>query len=94
MPRVTVRVTPRSGRDEIIGWDPHAQGTLLVRVCAPPEGGKANKAVRDLLARSAKVPKTSVELVKGDSSRTKVFDLPLAGEGFQEWSASLPMAGE
>ena len=94
MPRVTVRVTPRSGRDEIIGWDPHAQGTLLVRVCAPPEGGKANKAVRDLLARSAKVPKTGVELVKGDSSRTKIFDIPLDEDAFSAWGDSLPVAGE
>ncbi len=39
MARLAVHVTPKSGRDEVVGW---RGSELAVRVTAPPEGGKAN----------------------------------------------------
>ena len=46
-------------------------GALQVAVKAPPEKGKANKAVTDLLAYVLGVPKGDVRIVRGHSSRDK-----------------------
>lgn len=49
------------------------EGKLKIRVTVPPEGGKANKAVIELLSKALKVPKSSIEIVRGDTSRNKVI---------------------
>jgi uncharacterized protein (TIGR00251 family) len=46
-------------------------GRLKVRITAPPEKGKANEAVVELLAKTLKVPKSSVEIVSGHTGRIK-----------------------
>ncbi|MBN1192935.1 MAG: DUF167 domain-containing protein [Coriobacteriia bacterium] len=66
--RIAVHVTPKSSRDEIAGW---RGGELSVRVTAAPEGGKANAAVCELLARSLGVPKSTVRVVRGETARHK-----------------------
>jgi uncharacterized protein len=67
---LTVRVEPRASRSEVAGWRGSA---LRVRVTAPPTDGEANRAVAALLARTFRVPPSSVELVSGARSRDKVF---------------------
>jgi uncharacterized protein len=65
-----VRVTPRAGRNEVVGW----QGPALnVRVTAAPEGGEANRVVSRLLALTFGVPPSAVLLVRGARSREKLF---------------------
>jgi uncharacterized protein YggU (UPF0235/DUF167 family) len=70
---VSVRVTPRGGRDDIDGIETLADGRRVVklRVRAVAEGGGANRAVTELLARALDVPKSSVRLVSGATSRIK-----------------------
>jgi uncharacterized protein (TIGR00251 family) len=70
--RITVRVTPRASRNEILGWGGDA---LRVRVTAAPTEGKANQAVIALLAKALDVPKASITLASGSSSRTKILAL-------------------
>lgn len=70
--RLAVHVTPRSGRDEVVGW--HG-GELSLRVTAPPEDGKANAAACALLAKSLGVPKGSVRVVRGESARHKQVEV-------------------
>ena len=69
-----MRVTPNA-RSERLAVDPDATGTLKLKlwVTVPPEDGKANKAVVALLAKSLGLPKSAVTLVRGETSRTKVF---------------------
>ena len=43
-----------------------------MRVTAAPESGKANEAVRDLLAAALGIPRSSTEIVSGAASRDKV----------------------
>lgn len=70
--RLSVHVTPKSSRDEIVG---RRGGELRLRVTAPPEDGKANEAVRKLLAKRLGVPKSAVTVVRGESSRHKVLEV-------------------
>ncbi len=65
---VTVRVTPRAGRDtlSIDG------GELRARLAAPPVDGAANEALVALLAAHMKVPRRAVTLVRGATAREKV----------------------
>lgn len=69
--RITVRVTPRGGRDAIEGW---AGDVLRVRVAAAPADGKANEAIVRLVARALGVPPSDVRLVSGARGRTKVLE--------------------
>jgi len=70
--RITVRVTPRSGRDVI---EAGTGGVLSVRVTAPPDDGKANAAVCRVVAGALGVPKTSVVVVRGHTARTKTLEV-------------------
>ncbi|MFM7075771.1 MAG: DUF167 domain-containing protein, partial [Planctomycetaceae bacterium] len=47
MARLEVKVVPGSSRDQIVGWLGDA---LKIKVTAPPEKGKANERVVELLA--------------------------------------------
>ena len=70
---VALRVTPRGGRDEIDGIEVLANGRAVVkvRVRAIAEGGEANRAVTELLAGALGVPKASVKILSGATSRLK-----------------------
>jgi uncharacterized protein (TIGR00251 family) len=67
--RLSVRITPRAGRDEIAGARAEA---LAVRVSAPAAEGRANEALCNLLAKRLGVARSRVELVRGRRSRQKV----------------------
>ena len=58
---VALRVTPRGGRDDIDGLETLANGRTVVkvRVRAIADGGEANRAVTELLAKALGVPKAS-----------------------------------
>lgn len=72
MGRLALRVQPRSRRNEIAG---ERAGALLVRVTAPPVDGKANDAVRRLVAKTLDVPISRVSVVRGESSRDKLIEV-------------------
>ncbi|MGN6462328.1 MAG: DUF167 family protein [Pseudolabrys sp.] len=70
---VTVRLTPRGGRDGLDGVATLADGqtVLKARVRAAPTEGEANAALVALLAKAAGVPKSSVGLIAGQTARIK-----------------------
>jgi uncharacterized protein (TIGR00251 family) len=72
--RVSLRVTPRGGRDDIDGIETLSNGrsVVKVRVRAIAEGGEANRAVTELLAKSLGVSKSHVRLLSGATSRMKL----------------------
>ena len=59
---------PRGRRDEIAG---ERDGRIVVRVTAPPVEGRANEALRKLLAKRLGVPKSAVSVIRGERSRDK-----------------------
>jgi uncharacterized protein (TIGR00251 family) len=70
--RISVRVIPNAGRDEIVGWH---DGVLKIKLQAVPEDGKANKALCALLAKQLGCPKRDVRIVSGEKSRSKVVEI-------------------
>ncbi len=81
-----VRLTPRAGRDEIVGWQ---ADELRVRLRAPPVDGRANDALRRLLASSLSIPPSDVEVVSGATGRVK----RLRVEGLTEAEVRQRLAG-
>ena len=67
--RLAVRVTP-GARTEALDL---ADGRLLAKVRAKPEDGKANTAVRELLAAALGVGASHITLLRGATSREKLF---------------------
>ena len=66
---VTVKVTPGSSQSRVSGT--MADGTLKVKVTAPPERGKANAELVSLLARHFGVRERDIEILSGHSSPLK-----------------------
>lgn len=67
------RLTPRGGRDAIEGIEHLSDGrpVLKARVRAVPEDGAANRALVALLAEHLSVPRASVSITGGATSRVK-----------------------
>ena len=68
--RLILRVQPAAARSEIGAV--LADGSIKVRVHAPPEDGKANRELVRFLAEAFDVPVAQVEIVAGASARRKV----------------------
>lgn len=79
--RVRLRVSPGSGRAEIVGR--YADG-WKVRVTAAPEHGRANDAVLQLLAGVLSVPREALSIVSGHTGRDKIVELTGVGPGLIE----------
>jgi uncharacterized protein (TIGR00251 family) len=65
---LTVKVIPRARKNEIAGYE---NGLLKVRLQAVPEKGKANEELIAFLAEELDLPKSSMTLVRGQTSRIK-----------------------
>ena len=70
--RFEIRVIARA-RHRGIGLAPN--GTLVVRVTEPPEGGRANQAVLTLLAKHFCVPRRAITIVQGMANRNKLVEI-------------------
>jgi hypothetical protein len=70
--RLAIHVTPKAPRDEVAGW---RAGELEVRVSAPPEDGRANRAACDVIARALGVPRSAVRVARGERARHKQVEI-------------------
>ena len=77
---IAVRVTPRSSKPGIGKWRAGADGReeLEVRVSAAPTDGEANAALIGLLAKELGIPRSTVEILSGETSRHKRVSLPVS----------------
>jgi len=65
---IAVKVVPRAAKDEIVGW---LEDALKVRVQAPPQDGRANRALEALLADALSLKKNAVTVTTGRASALK-----------------------
>jgi uncharacterized protein (TIGR00251 family) len=85
---LAIKVTPRSGSDQITGVDGSA---LKIRLKAPPVDGKANDQLIRFLSGLLEVPPSEIRIVRGQTSREKV--LLVTGSGSEELRNRLHLTG-
>ncbi len=86
---LSLHITPNSAKNQIIGWVAGVDGgkVLKVKIAAQPEDGKANTELIKFLAKQWQVPKSSLEIISGETSRhkrLKLHDVALAEKLFVE----------
>jgi len=80
---VDIHVMPNASKTRAEGL---YDGALRVRLKAPPVEGKANQALIAWLAKQLKVPRTSIELARGQSARRKQLRVSQSGVDTADWS--------
>ncbi len=70
--RVVVRVQPNAGRTEVLRYQ---DGTLHVRIAAPPVKGRANQELISFLSEALGVSKSRLNIERGLTDRTKVISV-------------------
>lgn len=70
--KLPVKVVPKASRNYVAGW---MGETLKVCVTAPPERGKANAAVEEVLAAALGLPTGRVRVVVGHTSPRKIVEI-------------------
>jgi len=68
--RITIRVQPNAKRNEVARFE---GGVLHLKIAAPPVKGKANQEAVRFLADILGIPKTSITIERGTTSRMKVI---------------------
>ena len=66
---IRIKIVPNSSKNDLIIEDKF----IKVKVTAQPIENKANKALVEFLSKRFKVPKTSIDIVKGDTSKEKTL---------------------
>lgn len=65
---LSIKVVPKSNCTEIVGWEGEE---LKVRIHALPEKNRANEELIRFLSKTLKIPKSSITLIQGETSRHK-----------------------
>ena len=73
---IRIRIVPNSSRNEII----LEEEFIKVKVTAQPIENKANKALIEILSKQFKLPKTSIQIIKGETSKDKTIILSTQDE--------------
>ncbi len=64
-----IKISPNSKKNEIIN-----EGEIIkIKITAQPIDGKANKALVEFLSKNFKIPKTSIKILKGETSKEKTI---------------------
>lgn len=65
---LSLKISPNSSKNEIIKSE---DGSIKVKITAQPIDGKANKALVGFLSKQFKIPKSSIEIIKGHTGKDK-----------------------
>ena len=66
---LVIKVVPNSSKNALM----NTETGLRLKITAPPVDNKANKFVIEFLSKRFKVPKTSIKIIRGDTSREKTI---------------------
>ena len=64
-----IKISPNASKNEIV----KKEGEIKIKITAQPIEGKANKALIEFLSKEFKIPKTSIEIIKGETSKEKTL---------------------
>lgn len=70
--KISVKVKPNARENSIKLLE---TGIYEVKVSVPPEKGKANLKVIELLSKELKIAKSRITLIKGETSKEKLFEI-------------------
>lgn len=73
---IKIKIVPNSSKNDIIIEDEFVK----IKVTAQPIENKANKALIEYLSKQFKIPKTSIEILKGETSKDKTILLKINDE--------------
>jgi uncharacterized protein (TIGR00251 family) len=74
--RITVKLAPKAAKNAVQGWADGPDGKWLkCMVTAPPDKGKANEALIELLASYFGMSKSAFILVRGAADRIKIIEI-------------------
>ncbi len=73
---LNLRIVPNSSKNEII----YSQDMFKVKITAQPIDGKANKALVEFLSKQFKIPKSSFEIVRGQTSKDKTIFIKISDD--------------
>lgn len=73
---IKIKIVPNASKNEIILEDEF----IKIKVTAQPIENKANKALIEFLSKKFKIPKTSIQIVKGETSKEKTLALAVASQ--------------
>ena len=66
---IRIKIIPNSSKNDIIIEDE----LIKIKVTAQPVENKANKALLEFLSKNFKIPKTKIEIIKGETSKEKTI---------------------
>ena len=69
---IGIKLKPGAGREKIVSI---GEREVCISVTAPPAEGKANKALVKFLSRTLDLPKSALEIIRGETSRIKLVKI-------------------
>jgi uncharacterized protein (TIGR00251 family) len=82
MQKLRFLVKPNARNNEI---GKNEDGTLWIRIAAPPTEGKANQAIAIFLSELLKIPKSSIQLSSGSTGKLKTFEIDISEKELQSF---------
>lgn len=70
---LAIRVLPRAKKNEVVGI--LSDGTIKIRLTAPPVEGKANSALISYIADLLAVPRSKIQIIAGETGRDKLITI-------------------
>lgn len=86
MAKISIRVIPNASKTEVAGKE---GATWKIRLAAPPVEGKANEALVEFLSDSLDVAKSSINIIRGQSSKQKIVEIPISSPDIEILLAAL-----
>lgn len=81
---ITLKIIPNSSRNELI----IDENFIKVKLTAQPIENKANKALVEYISKSLKVPKSNIEIVKGNTSKDKTVFISVTDKSKKDFIIS------
>ena len=83
--RIKIYVKPNSGKNSVEGF---YDDRVKIKICSPPQDGKANRELIDFISKKTGVPKKNIRIVSGERSSHKEIEI-IKNPGTDIWAILL-----